>query len=288
MKKQIRNHSLLSMVLLIMVLLIITLFSPSCKKGKSGNGNNDGLATITNTDVIAVYKDTVTISANIASDGGNPITEKGIVYSITINPTILDSVVKSKTAGATFSEVLTGLTTNTKFYARAYAINSAGTAYGEEVNFFIDAVIVGSRFGGGIVFYVDGTGKHGLISARNGLGYTGALGCVGVTVPGTQTDLGTGQANTTLITNSCSDAGIAARFCDNLVHNGYDDWFLPSKDELNLMYINRVTIGFSNETRWSSSQNDGNTAWAQKFDANGDQITPSKNSILGARPIRSF
>ena len=283
MKKQIRNRTFFSMVLLSMVLLIITLFSAGCKKEK------DGLATITNTDIISVYKDTVTISANIASDGGNPITEKGFVYSIATNPTVSDSVFKSANAGlGTFSEVLTGFITNTKYYARAYAVNSAGTAYGEEVNFFIEAVQVGSRFGGGIVFYVDGTGKHGLISARQGLGYTGTWGCGGVGVPGTQTAVGTGEANTTLLANNCSDANIAASFCDNLVLNGYDDWFLPSKDELNLMYINRVTIGFSDEARWSSSQNDDNTAWAQKFDASGEQITLSKNSILGARAVRAF
>jgi len=52
-----------------MILLVTAFFLPSCKREKSGN--NDGLPTITNTDIIEVYKDTVTISANIASDGGN-------------------------------------------------------------------------------------------------------------------------------------------------------------------------------------------------------------------------
>jgi hypothetical protein len=291
MKKQISNHSLFSMVLLSMALSIIILFSPSCKKDPDGKG--DGLPTITNTDIIEVYKDTVSISANIASDGGNAITEKGFVYSTTNNPTISDSVFKSATAAlGNFSEVLTGFTTNTKYYARAYAINSKGTAYGEEVNFFIEAVKVGSRFGGGIVFYVDGTGKHGLIASRNGLGYTGKWGCEGVSIPGTisgtKTEIGTGQANTTLIANSCSEAGIAARFCLDLVQNGYDDWFLPSKDELKMMYDTRSTNVFSSETRWSSSQNDNNTAWAQKFDASGAQISSTKNSILGARAVRAF
>ena len=287
MKKQIRNHSLFPMVLSSMVLLIIALFSTGCKK--EPGGNKVSLASIINTGVITVYKDTVTISSNIASDGGGSIIEKGFVYSITTNPTISDSVVKFATAGlGIFSEVLTGLITNTKYYARAYAINSAGTAYGEEVNFFIEAVIIGSRYGGGVVFYVDGTGKHGLISARNGVGFTGTWGCGGVNVPGTKTEVGSGQANTTLIANSCSDASIAARFCDDLVHNGYNDWFLPSKDELNLMFVNRVTIGFSAVNRLSSSQNNGNTAWAQNFDNSGNQTTIPKNSILGARAIRAF
>jgi hypothetical protein len=217
--------------------------------------------------------------------------EQGFVYSTTNNPTTSDSIFISDISGiGTFSEVLTEFTTNTTYYARAYATNSAGTAYGEEVNFFIEAVQVGSRFGGGIVFYIDATGKHGLITARNGLGLTGAWGCEGVSVAGTQTAVGTGEANTMLIANSCSEAGIAARLCLDLVHNGYDDWFLPSKDELNLMHINRNLASglFSVATRWSSSQNDDNTAWAQKFDGGGDQVTSAKYSVLGTRAIRAF
>lgn len=97
------------------------------------------------------------------------------------------------------------------------------------MSFTVEPVQVGSRFGGGIVFYVDGTGKHGLIIARNGLGLTGNWGCEGVSVPGTQTALSTGEANTTLIANSCSEAGIAARLCMDLEYNDYDDWFYLQK-----------------------------------------------------------
>jgi len=129
-----------------------------------------------------------------------------------------------------------------------------------------------------------------LISAKGGVGYTGTWGCEGVAVPGTLTAVGTGEANTTLLANGCSDASIAAHFCENLVHNGYDDWFLPSKDELNLMWVNRnlAVDLFSAAARWSSSQNDGNTAWAQEFDDIGNKITDAKNSELGVRAIRAF
>jgi hypothetical protein len=61
-------------------------------------------------------------------------------------------------------------------------------------------------------------------------------GCDTTLIGGTSSGIGTGQANTTTIVNGCSQTGIAARICDDLVLNGYIDWFLPSMDELNQVY----------------------------------------------------
>jgi len=82
-----------------MVLLILTIFSLNCGKENSGNGS---IATITNTQVVKVFQNSdtiITISANITSDGGFSITERGIVYSLTANPTVSDSKVTSATVG---------------------------------------------------------------------------------------------------------------------------------------------------------------------------------------------
>jgi len=72
---------------------------------------------------------------------------------------------------------------------------------------------------------------------------------------------------------------------------GHDDWFLPSKDELNLMYQNlyRKSLGgFNWSFYWSSSENDANYAWSQNF-YSGSQLIYSRSNRDGrVRPVRAF
>jgi hypothetical protein len=121
---------------------------------------------------------------------------------------------------------------------------------------------------------------------------TGAeWGCSGDETGGTSSDVGTGQANTTLIVNGCAESGIAAKLCDELVIGMYDDWFLPSKDELNEMYINLKVNGFGGFTGgdyWSSTESGLFTAWVQNF-GDGSQANGSKhNSFPNVRAVRAF
>ncbi|MFZ4521074.1 MAG: DUF1566 domain-containing protein [Bacteroidales bacterium] len=146
---------------------------------------------------------------------------------------------------------------------------------------------IGASYGGGIIFYIDGTGQHGLISATSNQGFA-PWGCNGTSIPGTSTALGTGQANTTTIINTCSEAGIAARICDDLVLNGYSDWFLPSEDELVQMYLqNSVIGGFTESNYWSSSENSLYLAWIKNF-YSGAQYTASRSNYYYVRAIRTF
>lgn len=77
---------------------------------------------------------------NVTSDGGSTVTERGIVWSTSVNPTLSSSnkLVCGNGKGC-FTTSITGLTPNTKYYVRAYAINSKGTSYGEQVLFTTDA-----------------------------------------------------------------------------------------------------------------------------------------------------
>lgn len=70
---------------------------------------------------------------NVTSDGGAPVTERGICFSTSQNPTTSDNVVVASTAGTgSYTCPMGGLTPSTTYYVRAYAINQVGTAYGEE------------------------------------------------------------------------------------------------------------------------------------------------------------
>lgn len=99
-------------------------------------------------------------------------------------------------------------------------------------------------------------------------------GCMGKSIQGTQgTAVGTGKANTKAIIKGCKRSKIAAKKCTAYRGGGKSDWFLPSKDELYLIYVNLHQTGiggFVDDGYWSSSEKDANFAWYQYFH-NGNQ-----------------
>jgi len=172
---------------------------------------------------------------------------------------------------------------------------------------------VGDLAEGGIVFYVDETGEHGLVAAMedltegatdpNGFGFNGyEWGCMSEDVSGADgQDLGTGYQNTMdIVSQGCvtQNGGItAAQAALDVEVNGYIDWYLPSIDELNEMYntigpggLESNIGGFEisvNSYYWSSSKINNMTAWGVYFD-NGDTELSSKNNARSVRIIRAF
>lgn len=105
-------------------------------------------------------------------------------------------------------------------------------------------------------------------------------------VAGTSTEIGAGAANTQLAIAACA-AG-AANTAHQFAGGGMTDWFLPSKDELNLLYAQQRSIGgFASDDYWSSSQADPSGAWHQYF-TDGDQYGFSKYDDYNVRPVRAF
>jgi hypothetical protein len=87
----------------------------------------------------------------------------------------------------------------------------------------------------------------------------------------------------------CSEAGIAVRLCGDLVLGGYSDWYLPSRDELNQLYINRVAIGgFANNYYWSSSEDRSDHAWVQDFRDGGQGYYLKDFNGFPVRAVRAF
>ena len=93
--------------------------------------------------------------------------------------------------------------------------------------------------------------------------------------------------------NSHSETNRAAQLCDALVYGGYSDWFLPSRDELHLMYTNLHNAtggpfgGFAGDLYWSSSEYDAYYAWYQGF-IGGDQYSGYKIGTFRVRAVRAF
>jgi hypothetical protein len=202
---------------------------------------------------------TAVSGGSITDDGGCPITQKGVCWSYYPNPTSGYPHTSEGPGSGAFISNITGLDPNRTYYVKTYATNSVGTSYGPEKVFTTatpPTPYIGQNYAGGIVFYIDGTGQHGLVCAPANQGYL-PWGCAGTEISGTGTAMGTGPLNTAAIVASCGEAGIAARVCDDLVLNGYNDWFLPSKDELYFMYLNlhaHALGGFDNYGYWSSSE----------------------------------
>ena len=193
------------------------------------------------------------------SDSGYP------VGSVWINTTNLQSyvLVDATPANAVWKEI-----------ERTYNIGDTGPA-------------------GGIVFYVYGGGKHGL-EAAPGDQSVGARWCsTSDDITGaTGLAVGDGQANTAAILAGCTGGttGIAAQLASEYSLNDYTDWFLPSKDELALMYtelhLNGVG-GFASSYYWGSSQSDSFYAWVQYF-YDGSQGINGKGVTRRVRAVRAF
>ena len=156
---------------------------------------------------------------------------------------------------------------------------------------------IGESYGGGIVFYVYDSGQHGLIAATADQGahiqwYNGTFRYTGTTGDG----VNAGEMNTSIIVaTQISDnqtGNFAAKVCADysvtIAGVTYGDWYLPSKVELNLLYLQKAVVGgFVSNVYWSSSESSSTNAWLQSF-INGSQYTDAKGLTPPVRAVRAF
>ena len=146
--------------------------------------------------------------------------------------------------------------------------------------------------GVGIVFYVT-DGGYGLEAAPSDQSTSQVWiegGSTQTTKNGnTSTAIGTGLANSNAIIDQTGHTGSAAQVCRSYNGGGLTDWYLPSKDELNLLYSQKTAVGgFAEYTKyWSSSEGSTLSAWSQSF-SNGFQGYNGKNSTFRVRAVRAF
>ena len=237
--------------------------------------------TITTNSMTGITSNSATFGGAISNANGNQIMERGIVYSTSPNPTLVSNKIVIGNGIGTFDTISALnpsyphlLNSNNTYYVRAYAVTENNiSAYGNEVSF--TTLSVGqSGPGGGIVFFNKGNSTGGwqyLETAQSdqSTGIDIEWGCTGTSIPGTQLAVGSGETNTSLIVAGCNEASFAAKICNDLVSGGQTDWFLPSRDELNMMYKNLYTNNqgnlYTNSIYWSSSEFSNDSAWTLGF-----------------------
>ena len=190
--------------------------------------------------------------------------------------------------GGTFEDSIGVYTAGTGIDITNNVISTSGTC----------GFAIGDTYQGGIIFYLDPTGCHGLISAPSDQS-TGAQWYNGSFIDvsrGNGSGMFEGKYNTPMINEIQGGTTSAAAICANLSIGGYNDWYLPSIEELNRMYQNigqgnttglGNVGGFASDYYWSSTEFDNNSAWLQFFNGGG-QLQNGKNLNFYVRAVRAF
>jgi hypothetical protein len=279
-------------ILVIVILSIGTiLISQSCKKVTLPEVTTENVSGITQTSAVS--------GGNVINNGGAEVTARGVCWGTSENPDFSSSKTSNGTGNGSFTSSIISLTANTNYYVRAYATNREGTVYGNELSFTTTGPSIGDSYQGGIVAYIFKLGdpiynanvQHGLIAAPSDQSvgiqwYNGRYTVTGATA----TALGTGNDNTITIVSSQGTGSYAAKLCYDLVLGGYSDWYLPSRDELNNLYLNKEAIsGFADSFYWSSTESNSNNSDFRYF-GSGMYIIPAdnKNQLFHVRAVRSY
>lgn len=98
-------------------------------------GNPGQLATLTTLPIGNIAATSATSGGNITANGGTAVTQRGVVWSTSPNPTTANSQTSDGSGTGSYTSNLTGLAPSTTYYVRAYATNSAGTAYGNQLSY---------------------------------------------------------------------------------------------------------------------------------------------------------
>jgi hypothetical protein len=249
----------------------VTFESAEQTGGTSGTADSTGLTLTFDVDPTTLAASDITVTgATKGALSGTGLTRTLAISDITVGNGETVSVAITSPSGYDIS----GSPQTAVVYKVLYAIGDTGPS------------------GVGIVFYVTDGGLHGLEAAPADQS-TGAAWITGGDTRTTEngntlTGIGTGSANTDAIIAQTGHTASAAQICRDYRAAEEGDWFLPSRDELDELYQNRVSVGgFASMYYWSSSELSSDAAWAQYFD-DGAQFSDDKFKSLRVRAVRAF
>ena len=219
--------------------------------------------TATNNGTLTANTSANGVSSVIAYTGGNGGTHLGQTISSTgvtgLTATLAAGTFKNGDSTVTYEISGTPSASGTA----SFEVNIGGKTCTLTKTVNAATIEIGNFYQGGKIAYIlkygdpgyDPNKIKGLIVTTSDQG-TASWGCYGTELQGADNnEIGAGLQNTLDIINGCKTANIAAKICNDLVVDQYDDWFLPSANELSILYTNRTTIGgFQNVFYWSSTE----------------------------------
>jgi len=273
-----RNYS--GNVIAILSLLIgITI---SCKKKE--------LPVLSTSEVSNIRAFSATCGGNITADGGETVTERGVCYSTNPNPTKTDKHTSEGAHSGSFTSNLLGLAVGETYYIRAYATNSNGTEYGNQVS-FTTTYTLGDTYQGGIIFKISGTypDQQGFVTAPSDLSL-GAVWWNGSNIiTGASSPMEGFPNTTTIVSLQGNSATYAAKICRDYNGGGHNDWYLPAKNELSDLIAQYAVVGnLSADYYWSSTESSSANDQAYAVSSFMGVNQMSKSSSLRVRAIRHF
>jgi hypothetical protein len=248
------------------------------------------LAAINEPSIDQITGYTARFNADLPEMGNEPILDKGFVWGRSSAPTLADSSVSLGGGAEELQVTWDTLTPSTQYYLRGYIQNETGVAYGPEQTFTTDdPPQLGQPYAGGLLIYLEPDGRHGIVASTTE--HTSLDFMADDYQNWTSSTLRySGDENTQHIIQIYNNTSRSpAAWCNALVHNGYDDWWLPSKDDMDAMDTYRTTLGMStNRAYWTSSMFNDFNVWiltsSNGFLAGGKNFGFNRNT----RAVRYF
>ncbi|WP_165869253.1 hypothetical protein [Maribacter algicola] len=224
-----------------------------------------------------------------------------LTYTITFqNPAGAFAINQSTGELSVADETLFDFETNPNMLATISVSNGIQMVSANAMVSLNDVNEVGEYKYGGVIFWIDpaSNNSEGLVVAVSNQFYSGTWGCTGTVTGATGTAIGTGSSNTAAIVSSgCGTSGSVIEQIANLDLNGYDDWFLPSEDELTEIYTNISIVNTTTtanggqltyQFHWSSTEI--NTTAARLVNLTTGVVGGSgkDGNIYFAKPVRAW